>query len=542
MLSRKFLLGLLPLILIILLASVLRLWLLGSVPISFSDDEIREVYSAYSIAHSGKDVFGNFLPLVFKMDGANTFGQVPIYISSVFFFFLPLNPLAARLPFALSGIFSVLFIYFIVKKIFDNNKIALLSAFVLSVCVWDLQLTRFAIETDIAMLMYLIGVCLFVYSDKKMKLFLLSMLFFFLGFYSYAAFKITLIPIMGILAWYRFRSLTKKHFFIILTTVVLAFGSFWYLSVTQNAASYSAVNGNFFFFQDKQTTSQTVELERRASNEPSFIKSLYHNKFTYWGRTFLTNYLTIFSPQYLFLNQEASGIYSIWGRGEFYVFELPLFLIGAFYLFLKKRKGFYLALALLLVSPLPSALGIGSPTWTSRSGFTLFWLCIFIGAGIYYLISMPKKTYYKYLSLSIILLFYGYSLTGYLSQYYFDWSRVNARYFSKSTKDLVEKINSYQSQGKHVIVSGATGNTFLHLAFYNKIDPSIVQKIYNNKPIIFKNVVLMENCWVNTGSPYDNIRAGNVYISKVSCEYKATPSAQIKEHAGSETVWNIYEK
>src|SRR5512146_195611 len=87
---------------VLIIAAVLRLWMLGHVPISFSDDEIREVSNAYSIAKTGKDVLGNRLPLVFSLDGASTYGQVPIYISGIFFLIMPLTPFVSRLPFALA--------------------------------------------------------------------------------------------------------------------------------------------------------------------------------------------------------------------------------------------------------------------------------------------------------------------------------------------------------------------------------------------------------------------------------------------------------
>ena len=500
-----------------------------------SDDEIRLVYSGYSIAHTGRDAFGNFLPLVFKMDGASTYGQVPIYLSGIFFLFLKLNTFTARLPFALSGILSVVTLYFILKKILNNDKIALLASFSLSVSVWSLQMTRFAIEIDVAVLMYLVGILLFLYAKKRTSVFLLSMIFFFLGFYTYAAVKIILIPILIILTWYNFKLLTKKHFFIILATIVVAFGSFWFLSVAKGGTSYSAVNGSFFFFQDKATTSQAVELERRASQEPNLIKTLYHNKFTYWLRVASTSYLTTFSPQYLFLNQEANGIYSIWGRGELYLFELPLCLLGAFYLFLKKRKEFLLILGLLLISPLPSALGIGNPTWTSRAGFTLFWLCTFVGAGIYYLVTIFKKRNYRYLIFAVIAIFYLYAVVGYLSQYYFDWSRTNAKYFSKSTQDLVCKINVYQAQNKAVVVSGATVNTFMHYAFYNQLDPKLVQENINKIPIKFANITFYDGCLAQ-------IPTDVTYISSANCKYKQKPTSQIKEYDSPEIVWDIYEK
>lgn len=525
----------LPLILIIFLASALRLWQLGNVPMSMTDDEIRLVYSGFSIAHSGKDAFGNFLPLVFHMDGASTYGQVPIYLTSLFFFFLPLNPFTARLPFALSGVLSVVLIYFIIKKILASEKIALASAFALSVSVWSLQLTRFAIEIDIAVVLYLAGILVFLYSKKNLKLLLASMILFFLAFYTYAATKIIFIPIIVTLVWYKLKDLAKRDIIIIVVTAILAFGSFAYLSIAQGGSNYSSAGGAPFFFQDKAKTALSVELERRASNEPNMIKSLFHNKFTYWGRIFTSNYLTAFSPQYLFLDQEASGIYSTWGRGEMYIFELVFVVLGVFYLFSKKRKEFYLLLLLLLVAPLPSALGVGQATWTSRSGFMVFGLYAFTGAGIYSLLTFFKAKRYQFLMMLIIIALYIYGVGGYLFQYYYDWSQSNAKYFSKSSKDLIYKIDDYKKQGKNVIVSGATVNTFMHYAFYNKVEPQLIQKNINKSPILFDNFVFQRGC-------FKEVPSNSIYIASVACKYNIIPSAVIKEFNSSETVWNIYEK
>lgn len=535
MISKKNLLALLPLFLIVLLAAVLRLWHLGLVPISMSDDEIRISYTAYSLAHTGRDAFGNFLPAVFHIEQGSSGAQVPFYLSALFFLFLPLNPFTARLPFALASIASVILLYFVVKKLVNNNLIALFSSFVFAVSVWDLQLSRFVIEINLAIFFYILAIALFIYFPRKTKFFLLSMFFFFIASYAYAGTKILVIPILFILAWYKFKELGKKHLWLIILTLFLALGSFAYLSATQGASQYWSAGGAPFFFLDKQQTALNVELERRATNEPKIIQTLYHNKFTYWTKTFATNYLTAFSPQYLFLDQEASGIYSIWGRGELYLFEAPLLFIGLFYLFWKKRREFCLILCLLLISPLPSALGVNSPTWTARSGLMPLWLSVFVGAGIYFLVTFCKRKELKYLIFAVIVCCYLYSVTGYVAQYYYDWSQTNAKYFSKSTQDLVFKITKYQKEGKNVIVSGATDNTFLHYAFYNQLDPKLVQANINKTPIKFANFAFYEDC-------LSQIPQTVTYIAQVNCNYTATPSAKIKFYDSVETVWNIYEK
>lgn len=512
--------------------------MLDRVPVSMSDDEIREIYSSYSIAKTGRDIFGKPFPLVIAMDGFSTYGQVPIYLSSLFFLVLPLNPFTGRLPYALSGVLSILFFYFIIKRLFRNEVVAIFSSLALSVSVWHIQLSRFAIETDITLFLYLIGICTFVYS-KSVKTLVLSMIFFALAFYSYSAHKVIFLPIITILTWYKFKELTKEKLLIILAAVILTFGSYGLLSITQNAANYG---GSPFFFSDKVKTALDVELERRASDLPPFIENLYHNKYTYWSRLFLEHYAGAFSPHYLFLDQEASGIYSIWGRGELYVFEAGFLVAGFLYMFFKKRKEFYFVLALLLISPLPSALGVGPPTWTSRSAFMIFPLYAFIGFGIYSLITSFNSRFIRICAAFLIALLYLYSVVGYVSQYYYDWSRTNAKYFSKSTKDMVKIINDYKNKKDNIIVSGASANTFLHYAFYNKLCPKLVQKNINKHLILFENITLREDCLVpNLKNPYKVLEENSLYIAPPNCKYKEEPSSKIKDLNG-EIIWSIYEK
>src|SRR5680860_1368442 len=125
-------------LIIIVLASFLRLYNLGNVPVSMADDEIREVYTAYSIAHTGRDVFGNFLPLVFKIDGFNNWGPFTIYFTSLFYKFLTLNIFTARLPYVFCGISSIIFFYLVLKELFNKYEIALFSSFALAVSMWHI--------------------------------------------------------------------------------------------------------------------------------------------------------------------------------------------------------------------------------------------------------------------------------------------------------------------------------------------------------------------------------------------------------------------
>jgi hypothetical protein len=388
--------------------------------------------------------------------------------------------------------------------------------------------------------MYIVGIYLFLKTRKNIYLLILSMIFLFLAFYSYGATRVIFIPLIMILIWYRFKELIMKHFLTILVSVLLTIGSYGFLSITQNASNYA---GNPFFFQNKGETALNVELERRASAEPNIIKTLYLNKFTYWGKVFLDNYLNAFSPQYLFLGAEKDGRFAIWERGELYLVELPLLIVGILFLFAKRRREFYFILGLLLISPLPSGVAVGTSTWVSRSGFMIYPLYMLIGFGIYSLITLFKKTQYKFLFLFIILLIYTYSVIGYTMQYYYDWSRTNAKYFSKSTQDLVYLVHDYKERKKQIIISGAGDTTFIFYAFYNKIGPSLVQKALINKQLKFENILFQAFCINNgIGDPKKDMVENSIYISPITCHKKIEPNFIIKSYDKSEEVWKIYIK
>ena len=54
------------LIFIVIVASVLRLWQLGSVPASPDWDEVALAYNAYSIIQTGRDEYGKLFPFVLQ--------------------------------------------------------------------------------------------------------------------------------------------------------------------------------------------------------------------------------------------------------------------------------------------------------------------------------------------------------------------------------------------------------------------------------------------------------------------------------------------
>src|SRR5260221_6641886 len=70
--------------LLIVLGGFLRFYKLSNYPVQLNHDEISQAYDTASIVKTGKDIYGNFLPLAFLSTGDYKVGHY-IYISTIFY-------------------------------------------------------------------------------------------------------------------------------------------------------------------------------------------------------------------------------------------------------------------------------------------------------------------------------------------------------------------------------------------------------------------------------------------------------------------------
>src|SRR3989344_4901768 len=104
------------------LALFLRFYNLSTIPQGFHTDELTAGYVGLKIIQTGKDLYGNFLPVYF-----NTFGDFRptgiFYLSGISAFLFGFNQFAVRLPSALFGAIAVIGLYFLAKEIFKNKAL-----------------------------------------------------------------------------------------------------------------------------------------------------------------------------------------------------------------------------------------------------------------------------------------------------------------------------------------------------------------------------------------------------------------------------------
>jgi 4-amino-4-deoxy-L-arabinose transferase-like glycosyltransferase len=527
--------------LILLTATLLRFYQLGLTPSGVTNDEASYIYNAYSIWHTGRDITGKFLPLSVNLD--NSLSPVPIYIISPLVGIFGLSPLTGRLPFAATGVLTVLFLYLFTKELSGNKSIALISAFILAVSPWHIHFSRSAYEGILALFFFTAAGYVFIKKINSGQIYL-SLPLFLLGFYSYHATKIFLIFWLIIL-FFGFKSqlLKKKSSLIYFGLGILTiFLSFIFVSRTQNVT-----RSDILLFNHSADASQMVNQERNHNNAPNILKQIFNNKITYYLRIIRENYLHAFSPDFLFLYGETSGLSGIYGtsfRGVMYLVDLPLFLMGIYFILKQKNPFRNIVLLSLLATPTPSAFSVDQ-SYGLRSIMMLPFLSICTGCGIFYLTTIFHKNRMFKAGAIILSVIYLYFISGYLYQYYFRYSIYGAQSWFRSSRDVVEYIDKVKSKYDSIQIVSTGGAILIQLAMFQKTDPLIIQKVYQNgMPKKIGNIYIINSCLDTHDklfNPTDYLPARILHIVPDECYPKSFPYDTIRQVGEPiRIIWKIY--
>ena len=192
------------LLIIILIASILRLFKLDQNPPSLYWDETSLGYNAFAILTTGHDEHGESFPLTRFI----AFGDYkpPGYIYSIvpWMALFGINEFAIRFPSALSGILLVLVTYFLALELTKNKAVGLAAAVLLAISPWSLQLSRAAFEAHLAAIFNAGAILAFMMFPRRKWLLLMSMFLFVLSFYTFNANRV-LAPLFVLLLGFLYR-------------------------------------------------------------------------------------------------------------------------------------------------------------------------------------------------------------------------------------------------------------------------------------------------------------------------------------------------
>lgn len=448
------------LLIILVIAIILRVIALGNFPPGFSGDEAQQGYSAYSILKTGKDEWGEVLPLFPR--GFGDF-KPPIYtyltIPSVAIFGLTIE--AVRIPAAILGVFIVLTVYFLAKELFDR-RVALWSTFILSILPWHIQISRTGFEGGAGILFFSLALLFYLKSLKSNKYLILSAISFGLTLYTYHSFKVfTIIFIVGLLIFFKDKLLNKRV--VVAGIILLLFALPLILNIKTSLTRASDVG-----ITSAQNLAGYFE-NKGISPIPYQLDRIMDNKVLYVSGKILENYLSYYSPQFFFTALRSDGSYlNFPGFPLLYPVEIILWLLAGYFLITKNNPSRKLVALWFFTATIPASLGQDMMS-ANRAAPLLPLVAIISGIGAAELASKRKNA-----SLLLIVIL-TVSFLAFLRFYFIKLPQHPPESLRTNYQQIFKEVINLGDQYDEVVMSKAFTQPQIFIAFYGKVDPVFFQ-------------------------------------------------------------------
>lgn len=484
----------LVLITILLLGCFLRFYKLDQFPVQLNHDEVTQLYDAISIAHTGKDVYGNFMPVIFKSVGDYK-SPFYTYTTSIFYRIFGGDELTIRLPGAIFGSLTILAVFWFVLSLLgneqsssSNKKIALYAAFFTAIAPFELFFSRKSFENGAGILLMLIGFSVLLMHIKNKlstRWIYLSLFIFSIAVYTYFSHAI-IIPLLLLIFILIFRKHLfpnwKKYLWPLIILLAL-YSPIIILTITNPDVSYRTKT--VFIKQDVNLG----ELIKFTKTGNSFLDALFENR-VLWDFS-LSRYLSQFNPIYLFGNGLDLTNQGILGAGPLYLFQLPFLIFGVIYLLKQTTQtlGAKFIFFWIIIGMIPSGLTFerSSP---HRVIMVFTMLNIVSAIGFYFLLSILRgfRFYLSKLLYPLIFIIMLLNISFFLHIYFINYPNEKSQSiqypfeqiarFAWEQYDKVDTIVFDPLYGIHAPFIG-TGAHY-YLAYFGNYPPEKFQKEYRS--------------------------------------------------------------
>lgn len=460
---------------IIFLAAFLRLFYLNEAPPHLNWDEVSHGYNAYSILKTGKDEWGEAFPLT----SFRAFGdyKLPLYIyfTIPLVFFFGLSEWAVRLPSALAGIGAVIVTFFLVQKLFNNYWLSFISSFLLSISPWHLMISRAAFEANLALFLVILGAFLFLRGFEDQKFFPLSFLSFGLSLYAYNSAKIFVTLLLLFLFIFYRQELTKK------IRIFLPSLFIFVLLLVPHLGLLRSEEGQARFYWTSildQAAIGRIGEARVTSALPDPLPRLIHNRPVFFTTSAISNWLSHFSPNFLFFQGGSHYQYSIPGRGVAYPIEAPFILVGIISIFLARQGRLWLILIWFLLGPVAASITKESPQ-VLRSIFVLPSLQILGALGLIKGGEWFGRASRAFI-FGVILIFLVFS-SLFLFEYFSSYRREYSWSWQYGYEEAINFVSQNYDKYDTIIFTKKYGEPHEFLLFYTSWPP---EKYRNDKNLV----------------------------------------------------------
>lgn len=460
------------LILIMFVASFLRLYHLGGVPISPNWDEAALGYNAYSILQTGRDEFGAFLPSILR--SYNDYKPaLYAYLAIPLIYLFDLNTFSVRLPSAIMGIASVLGTFFLTRQLLNlqngmskrNDYVSLLATLLLAISPWHLQFSRVAFEASVALPFCIWGLYFFLKGLKRPIFYIASAILYGLSINAYHSPRL-FVPLFlfGMFLIFRKSLLKQKKYLLDSIFVGILFLAPFFFFFTQNqsqqiTARFSATN-IFAIQKESLADKSSLKYSLFASRGPQGIVEIIHG------------YLSHISLRWMFITGDNDRHHAP-STGLFYIWEAPFMLLGLVSILLSSGKTKQVLLLWFLLVPVPAAFTSEVP----HAIRTLIWLPslqIAVALGIERAYMFQKKfSWIKQTAVLIIFLtVVSFSFLQYYQLYHTHMNLEASRFWQFGYEHAVNFVEQNKDKYKKVYVSSRLEQPYIFFLFYLKYDPA----------------------------------------------------------------------
>lgn len=461
--------------LILILGFMLRFVWLDQYPPGVTADEVQQGYSGYSILKTGKDEWGDFLPI-----NPRGFGDYkpPLYsylvVPSIAIF--GLNITAVRLPSVLFGTATILLAFLLTKKIFKNFSVGLAGAFVFAIQPWHIHFSRVGWESNVGAFTFLLAVYFFIKSFERNFCLSLSAVLFGLTLFTYHSFKVfTILFLAGLVILYfnQIRKFEKKwllsSLLLILTFFLIVVHGFLFSGAGRRAQDAAIYN------EENIKKLRDIQVEDKL---PQPWGRVINSKIFFLATEFTQNYLGYFSTTFLFsAHRSDSSIFNLPGMGLLYSWQL-IFLLMAIYLLIKSNLPWRKLIVLwIILAPVPAAL-TREYMHASRVETLLPILAILT---VYPLTLIWEKLKVKRVVVTIAAVIFAIWLLVVRIDYYlfhiFNNPLGGLKYgYQEAVNFTTENLSQYDQ----IIFTKRHSEPQIFVAFYSQMDPNFFQQYSKN--------------------------------------------------------------
>ena len=373
-----------PLFLILILATVLRVWNISGSPSGLNADEAALGYNAYSLMLTGKDEHGHPWPV-----NLESFGDFKpagyAYILIPFVKIFGLTEFAVRLPSVIFGVLGVLGIYLLTYELLSTWPIALSTALMLTISPWHLHFSRGAWEVNVSTTFIVYGLWFIVKWLKSPKFIYLALSTWHLALamYFYQSSRI-IAPLLGlgvlIMYFKNFKENIKQSVSAFILLFILLIPLLFSIIKSDATSRLSGVG----LLADTGPTERSKELRIQHGDLNSIPSKLLHNRPVLYGLRFMQNYLDHFDGNFLFVNGDVIERSKVPTMGLFYLTDFIFLAFGIVYLLRTKHlaPSTNIIWLWLLISPIASAMTFQTPH-ALRAFNMVIPMTIIISTGVY---------------------------------------------------------------------------------------------------------------------------------------------------------------